>query len=524
MQETRTRVAHQDVLFSEVIRLGIPAERAQAFLSANLSALRSPWDIPGMDQLVARVDAAARENKSLLLLGDFDTDGTTATAVLHATLARRMPATRRYNPRYHEGYGLQTVQVERLAAEGVQVIATIDNGITAHAAVERARQLGVETLIIDHHLPRSDIGAPKTTIIDPPDNVLSASQVGYLVAQALRETWWGESGHDEWGLALAAVGAQMDWMPLDVAENRGWVAHAQQMINSDQCPAGLASIRRALGEDYTSSELLTVGSPLNLGKRLKRIDPNLIVELLLPNTPGARRDEIAAHLVAQRKRVEQMERSTHERALSDAERLRDERGLLIYTVESPDDDLAELEGPLANKLTYATGRPTLTLRHTPDLIAFSGRAAGTFSFASFISDAGLRRVVNNMGGHAKAMGGAFKPDRLDDFIAAARAWEKSTQGQDIWADTTEAPAPPHNLAQLSPQIAVTLARALGPFGHRFRRPMYETVVQVRDGRATSGTALVETNLPLPDGTHRVTFTFDEAQCNGDGIGIAIQSG
>ena len=266
MQETRTRVALQDLLFSEVIRLGIPAERAQAFLSANLSAIRSPWDIPGMDKLVARVDAAASENKTLLLFGDFDTDGTTATAVLYATLARRMPTARRYNPRYHEGYGLQVAQVERFAAEGVHVIATIDNGITAHAAVERARQLGVETLIIDHHLPRADIGAPKTTYIDPPDNVLSASQVGYLVAQALRETWWGESGHEDWGLALAAVGAQMDWMPLDVAENRGWVAHAQQIINSDQCPTGLASIRRALGKDYTSSELLAIGIRKTFGR------------------------------------------------------------------------------------------------------------------------------------------------------------------------------------------------------------------------------------------------------------------
>lgn len=520
MPPARARVIHS-VLMSEAIRLGVPADRVKAFLAADLAAVRSPWAIPGMEALVARFDAAARQGKRLVLFGDFDTDGATATAVLYATLWRRMPSARRYNPWFREGYGLQVAQVERFAAEGVQVIATIDNGITAHQAVERARELGVEILIIDHHLPRSDIGAPHTTYIDPPDNVLSASQVGYLVAQALRETWWGEAGHDDGGLALAAIGAQMDWMPLDIAENRGWVARAQQIIHSPACPPGLAAIRRALGEDYVSSELLSIGAPLNLGKRLKSIDTNLVVELLLPDTPDARRDELAAHLVSERKRVEQLERGVYERVMSEADDLRSGPGVLIYTVESPDDDLAELEGPLASKLTYATGRPTLTLRRYPNLIAFSGRAAGTFSFASFIGDAGLWRVVINMGGHARAIGGSFMPNRLDDFTAAVQAWARSTQGQEIWSNTVEPRVSPHDLAELSPQVAFTLARTLGPFGRHFRRPEYQTTVQVRQGITYSGRTVVHVDTPLVDGKHRLTFIFDEALCDGKRIGVTM---
>src|SRR5512136_366500 len=156
-------MSENSLLLSEAARLGIPSDRVHEFLVASLSNVRSPWDIPGMEALVARLDAAAKQDKRLLLLGDFDTDGTTATAVLFATLARKLPSARRYNPWFREGYGLQAGQVERFAAEGVQVIVTIDNGITAHDAVERARQLGVEVLIVDHHLPRSDIGPPRTT-------------------------------------------------------------------------------------------------------------------------------------------------------------------------------------------------------------------------------------------------------------------------------------------------------------------------------------------------------------------------
>jgi single-stranded DNA-specific DHH superfamily exonuclease len=161
------------------------------------------------------------------------------------------------------------------------------------------------------------------------------------------------------------------------------------------------------------------------------------------------------------------------------------------------------------------------LRRYPESIAFSGRAAGTFSFASFISDTGLRRIVMNMGGHAKAMGGAFRPERLDDFYAAVHAWEKSTQGQDIWADTTEPPALPYELAGLSPQVAYTLGRTLGPFGHRFRRPTYRATVQVREGVAYSGTVIVHTDTPLPEGVHSVIFTFDEAHCDGEQVGIVV---
>jgi hypothetical protein len=119
------------------------------------------------------------------------------------------------------------------------------------------------------------------------------------------------------------------------------------------------------------------------------------------------------------------------------------------------------------------------------------------------------------------MGGAFKPDRLDDFVAAVRAWEKTTRGQDIWADTTEPPVPPHDLPELTPQIACALARWLGPFGHRFRRPVHRTTLEIRQGRAYSGTNLVHTDSPLPHGMHQVKSTLDEAQCDGEHIGIVL---
>jgi hypothetical protein len=160
------------------------------------------------------------------------------------------------------------------------------------------------------------------------------------------------------------------------------------------------------------------------------------------------------------------------------------------------------------------------LRRYADVIAFSGRATGTFSFASFISDAGLRRVVLNMGGHAKAMGGAFAPERLDDFTTAVRVWERSTQGQAIWANTAEPPAPPHELDALSSEMAFALARTLGPFGHRFRRPVYQTTLRLRAGIAYSGSSAVEANAAIADGV-RVAFTFDEAQCDGQRIGIDL---
>ena len=79
--------------------------------------------------------------------------------------------------------------------------------------------------------------------------------------------------------------------------------------------------------------------------------------------------------------------------------------------------------------------------------------------------------------------------------------------------------PAHPPTELSPQIAYALARGLGPFGHRFRRPAYRATLAVRDGCVYSQEAIVRANVALPDGTHQVTFTFDEAQCDGESAGI-----
>ncbi|MGB9722437.1 MAG: DHH family phosphoesterase [Chloroflexia bacterium] len=492
---------------------GFSPDRAGALATANLECLRSPWSIPGMEALVERLVRALRRGEPLLLFGDFDTDGVTGSAVLFPLLAGHGRRVHRYNPSYREGYGLHVEQVERFARQGIAVILTVDSGISSHEAVERARQLGLEVLITDHHLLRPDLGPPPTLWVDPPDHLLSGAQLAYLLFLALRERLEGVAGHDSRGLALSALGAQMDWVPVDEPETRAWVARAQAIINSADCPGELQVLREMLGERYTTSEMRSLSGVLNMGKRSHLVEPGKVVEALLPETPDERRRQTFRFLLQERARVHRVSEALLARAMED---IRGEKGqgLLIYEVQVPDETLSEVEGPLTARLVEMTGRPALVLRPAGPQINFSGRARGDFSFESFLSDPEILSRVISMGGHRQAIGGSIRPEDRPGFLEAVQRWKERYPPSE---SATSPLPPPARLEGLDPATAYLLGRAIGPFGHRLPPPRFLTTLQVRGGWAFSGHFLVETDRPLEPGEWEVIFTFDEAGCDGQNI-------
>lgn len=494
------------------------AGKARSLSEAGLEHIRSPWHIPGMDTLADRLVRALQQEEPLLLFGDFDTDGVTGSAVLFHTLSRYSGQVHRYNPWYHEGYGLYPEQVERFAQAGIRAILTVDTGITSHQAVARASELGLEVLITDHHLPREGLGPPDALYIDPPDHLLSGAQLAYLTAQSLRERIEGAPGHDAWGLALAAVGAQMDWTPVDEPETRAWVAAAHRIINNAACPAGLRTLRALQEEPYTASDLLSLGGVLNMAKRSHRVDPNAVVEALLPDTPEVRCREIGKFLLQEASRAYRATTAITAHALEDVREEIGRPGLLIYQVHVPDAALAEVEGPLASRIVEVTGRPVLVLRASAERIHFAGRAPGAFSFASFLNEARILSLVKSMGGHQQAMGGSFHPQARPAFLRAVRRWERDQPP----IETVPRRAPrPVELEQLDPATAYLLGRACGPFGHRLRPLRYETTLWVKGGWAFSGNCPVETDRPLEEGEWVASFRFHEGDCDGTRVALNL---
>ncbi len=495
-----------------------PTEQALALATAGPAHIRSPWAVPGMEPLVERLVAALRHGETLLLFGDFDADGVTGSAVLFRALASYSDRVQRYTPFYHEGYGLHVAQVEDFARRGVRVIVTVDSGVSSYEAVERARQLGLEVLVTDHHLPRPDLGPAGTLAINPPDYLLSGAQLAYLTAQAVRERLEGRTEPDPWGLALSAVGAQADWVALDQPETRAWVALGQAAINGPECPGGLQALRRLLGETYTRSELRSLWGLLNMGKRSHLIDPNTVVEALLPTTPPTRAAEVFQELARERARTYSAAEGIAAAAL---EELRGQvgQGLLIHEIHVPDDTLSEVEGPLTSRIVELTGRPAMVLRQAGGQINFSGRARGSFSFESFLSDPEIYSLTLAMGGHRQAVGGSIRLQDRGAFVDAVRRWE---QRQPPAESAPSSQPPPVPLARLDPAAAYLYGRAIGPFGHRLRPPRFRTTIVVRGGWAFSGDFLVDLYRPLGPGKWEVTFRFDEAGCDGQGVAIRVE--
>ncbi|MDD5648701.1 MAG: DHH family phosphoesterase, partial [Dehalococcoidia bacterium] len=140
---------------------------AEIFLKADKRLAIDPFSVPDMHQAVNRVYKALMSGEKIAVYGDFDADGITATALLVQGLSKLGGDVVPYIPhRMQEGYGLRIPALEKLRKQGVTLVVTVDTGITAFAEIEKARKMGMEILVTDHHVPLSEL-PPAGIIVDP---------------------------------------------------------------------------------------------------------------------------------------------------------------------------------------------------------------------------------------------------------------------------------------------------------------------------------------------------------------------
>jgi single-stranded-DNA-specific exonuclease len=150
------------VLAELLVARGITtSSKAFAFLNPEIAHLHDPLLMLGMKTAVERVEAAITRKEPILLYGDYDVDGTTAVVLLKTTIELLGGEVRFHVPhRLHEGYGLQSAVLEAAYADGVRLVITVDTGMRAFAEAETAQRLGLDLIITDHHLSRSDDAVP----------------------------------------------------------------------------------------------------------------------------------------------------------------------------------------------------------------------------------------------------------------------------------------------------------------------------------------------------------------------------
>ncbi|MCR8914924.1 single-stranded-DNA-specific exonuclease RecJ [Marinobacter panjinensis] len=461
-------------------------------LSYTLKHLASPMDLRGIDRAVALLTEAITSQQRVLVLGDFDADGATSTAVAMLGLGMlglndidfRVPS------RFSDGYGLTPGIIHRLQEEGSlpDLMITVDNGISAVEGVQAARDLGIKVVVTDHHLAGETL-PDADAIVNPnqpgcPFLSKNAAGVGVMfyvltaLRKHLREQGLLPDPQPNLGnlLDLVALGTVADVVPLD-HNNRIFVEQGLRRIRQGEARPGILALLEVAGRDHSeisSTDLgFVVGPRLNAAGRLD--DMSVGIACLLADS----RDE--AQRLARELDTFNRERRTIEKDMKT--QAQDLLASMSLDIEGLPWGLALFDtdwhqgviGILAARIREQTHRPTIAF--APDDngedIKGSARSIPGLHIRDVLAvvDARHPGMMKKYGGHAMAAGMTLSRNDLDAFSEAFdRAVRDTLRAEDLEAAiTTDGPLNPD---ELHLETATLLKRA-GPWGQHFPEPLFD---------------------------------------------------
>ncbi len=375
----------------------------QAFLTGDKSQSADPFLMPDMHQAVARVYRALLAGEKMAIYGDYDADGISATALLVKGLAILGGEAVPYIPhRLTEGYGLRKAALENLYRQGVSLVITVDCGITSLAEVKKARRLGLDIIITDHHTPLPEI-PPATAIINPrmPDSTYPFSELaGVGVALKLLQALFRSVGREE-HLAklmdLAALGTIADVSPL-LGENRYLVREGLKLINTAPQPGIREMIAQAgLKPGSIDAENIswTIAPRLNAAGRLEHAITSYKL-LMTESTEEAYR--LAAWLDQKNAERQKLTVATLDRA---REQVLAE-GISPLLIAGDRDYLIGIAGLVAGRLSEEFYRPAIVIRTGEKVSSGSCRSIPEFNIIAALNQ--CSRLLSQFGGHSQAAG------------------------------------------------------------------------------------------------------------------------
>jgi single-stranded-DNA-specific exonuclease len=455
-----------------------------------------------LESILAAIDLLLEHRAAgrVLVIGDFDADGATSTAlVVRALRAWGFAAVDFLVPnRFEFGYGL-TPEIVRLAAgRAPSLIITVDNGISSAAGVAEARSRGIDVLITDHHLPGADL--PMANVIVNPNltgsvfksRALAGVGVAFYVMAALKRRLDQERlappaapGAAEF-LDLVALGTVADLVPLD-ANNRVLVAQGLKRIRAGRCAAGIRALLEIAGrslESLIAADLAFGVAPrLNAAGRLD--DMTVGIQCLLADEIGA-----AAALAARLDELNHERRAIEARmqaeALAAVRRLRDPgpRALQRSGVCLFDETWHQgVVGLVASRVKDRVRRPVIAFAVAGDgQLRGSARSMPGIHIRDVLANLDARhpQLIGKFGGHAMAAGLSLERSRLDFF---ARAFDEEVAA---WAAPSDAIETDGELTVA--EIALETAHALragGPWGQAFPEPSFDGVFAIRSARVVA---------------------------------------
>lgn len=462
-------------------------------------------ELKGITTAVALLVAAIQAQRKIIVVGDFDADGATSTALCMLSLTMLGSKQHSYlvPNRFDFGYGLSPEIVEVAAKEGAELIMTVDSGIACFAGVEKAKALGLQVVITDHHL-----AAEKLPIADaivnpnqPGCEFLSKNLAGvgvafYLMlalrAELNRQTWFAQQNIPLPNLAelldIVALGTVADVVPLDT-NNRILVHQGLQRIRSDQCCKGIQAIMEVAGRDkgkLMASDLgFVVGPRLNAAGRLD--DMSLGIECLLTDDP-ARARQIAVQLDSLNQERREIESSMQQEAVKALEELNLATDALPYGLVLYKEDYHQgVIGILAGRIKEKYFRPTIAFAHQDErLLKGSARSIPGVHIRDLLESLNTKHpgLIIKFGGHAMAAGLTIELRKLADFEHAFhQTAQQLLQGKPLAGEVLS------DGALTKEQYSITFAQLLkdaGPWGQGFPEPIFDDEFEIVEQKLLGG--------------------------------------
>ena len=449
-------------------------EKAKEYFRPQITDLHDPWLMKDMQKAVNRIQNAFQQKEKILVFGDYDVDGTTSVACMFQFLSSiyEKQLLDFYIPhRYREGYGISKQGIDFAKANGFTLIISLDCGIKSVELIAYAKQLGIDFIVCDHHLPDAVIPNavailnPKQIDCPYPYKELCGCGVGFKLITALAQTLQLENEQIYCYLDLVATAIAADIVPM-TGENRILAFHGLKRVNEN--PSNGIKALMFLGGATTTMHI------------------NNLVFMIAPRVNAAGRMDDA------KKAVQMFIASTYEEALTFAEMLHadnDERKEADTSIS--EEALAIINGDeqlkirkstvlyqphwhkgvvgiVASRLTEHFYRPTIVLTKSGDYVAGSARSVNGFNLYEAIH--ACREHLLGYGGHFAAAGLTLMPENIDAFAAAfeeevARTIKPEQLIPEIIIDSEL------SFADIKPNF-YNIIKQMEPFGPENMRPVF----------------------------------------------------
>ncbi|WP_048639666.1 single-stranded-DNA-specific exonuclease RecJ [Brenneria goodwinii] len=461
-------------------------------LERSLRGLLDYRLLNGIERAVDFLQQALADRRSIVIVGDFDADGATSTALTVLALRSMGGVNVKYlvPNRFDDGYGLSPEVVAQAAALGAEVIITVDNGISSLDGVDEAHRRGIAVLVTDHHLPGETLPAADA-MINPnlrdcafPSKALAGVGVAFYLMMALRARlresgWFADKGLAEPNLAelldLVALGTVADVVPLD-ANNRILVAQGLNRIRAGKCRPGIRALLEVANRDagqLVASDLgFALGPRLNAAGRLD--DMSIGVALLLSDDITQAR-MLANDLDALNQTRREIEQGMQVEALRLCETLEHSRDELPYGLAMYHPEWHQgVVGILASRIKERFHRPVIAFAPAGDgILKGSGRSIAGLHLRDALErlDTLYPGLMLKFGGHAMAAGLSLMESQFDEFRLRfgelVGEWLDASQLEGIiWSDGELA----------LPDLCLSTAEMLrdaGPWGQSFPEPTFD---------------------------------------------------